>query len=85
MRRLDSASAGRPLGGDRGTAGQTRDDTASIADAGSEGKQDFGTCIGCGIRIAPSVSSSMCGTCRAWHRWYISHRIASRYLRAATR
>lgn len=75
---------GGPAGGSRGTAGQTRDDAPILADAEQPRKQDFGACIGCGIRIAPSSTTVRCATCAAWRRWFSAHRIASAALREAT-
>lgn len=53
--------AGRPLGGDRGTAGQTRDDIGILTEHADPGKQDadFGRC-----------------SCSAWARWRSAFRVA---------
>jgi predicted RNA-binding Zn-ribbon protein involved in translation (DUF1610 family) len=61
------------------------DSTPSIAAPDAKGKQDFGTCIGCGIRIAPSNTTLRCPTCAAWARWFSAHRLASQALRETTR
>lgn len=58
--------------------------TGIVADPEQPRKQDFGACIGCGIRIAPSSTTLRCPTCAAWRRWFSAHRIASRALREAT-
>lgn len=63
---------------------QTYQRTEIVADAERPRKQDFGACIGCGIRIAPSSGTLRCPTCAAWRRWFSAHRIASRALREAT-
>lgn len=69
-----------------GTAGHTTDDAPSIAEPAEQRKQpNFGACIGCGIRIAPSSGTLRCPTCAAWRRWFSAHRIASRALREASR
>lgn len=74
---------------DRGAPAGTAEDsisTPSIADQDDARKQpDFGACIGCGIRVAPSSTTLHCPTCAAWRRWFVAHRLASRYLREATR
>ncbi len=59
--------------------------TTILADDEQSRKQDFGACIGCGIRIAPSNTTLRCPTCAAWRRWFSAHRIASAALREATR
>lgn len=59
--------------------------SASIAEPAERRKQpNFGACIGCGIRIAPSSTTLHCATCSAWRRWFSAHRIASQALREAT-
>ncbi len=88
--RPTEGSAGRPLGGDRGTAGEGQR-APMIADRGDAGKQAvtpflrLGNCANCGQRIRLVGGVTTCPTCAAWRRWYIAHRIASRYLREATR
>lgn len=77
MRRPDRG-AGRPLGGDRGTAEQPRDDIASIAEHDTEGK--YGRCV-CGASIGGRVVTFGCRTCGAWARWRSAVRIAVHALR----
>lgn len=45
----------------------------------------LGNCISCGTRIKLVGGATQCPTCSAWRRWYIAHRIASRYLRGVPR
>lgn len=74
-----------------GTAGQTRESTASLTEHAEVGKQavspflPLGACANCGIRIRLTGGITTCPTCTAWRRWYVAHRIASRYLREAMR
>lgn len=69
-----------PVGGDRGTAGHTKDDTAIIGAA-----QYLGNCISCGSRIALVGGATTCPTCSAWRRWYSAHRIAAGFMREVSR
>lgn len=46
---------------------------------------ELGNCANCGQRIRLVGGVTTCPTCAAWRRWYIAHRIASRYLREVTR
>lgn len=69
-----------------GTAGQTRESPPSIDDLTAERKLPaLGTCIACGAHIRLTAASTTCPTCSAWRRWYVAHRIASRYLREVAR
>lgn len=45
----------------------------------------LGSCINCGQHIRLVGGATQCPTCSAWRRWFIAHRIASRYLREATK
>lgn len=47
--------------------------------------QTFGTCIACGQHIRVDTGATRCQQCAAWRRWFIAHRIASRYLREVKR
>lgn len=69
-------SAGRPLGGDRVTAGQSTDDTTSITDAECARKQaPLGFCV-CGVAIGSNLHTLRCPTCGAWARWRSAFRVA---------
>lgn len=77
----------RGAGGEVTLAGAAEDRTGTriVTEHDVERKQpNVGRCINCGHHIRVTVSST-CGTCRAWHRWYSAHRLATRYLREATR
>lgn len=73
-------ASGREWGPDRIAKDSS---SAILTEHDAERKQDFGTCIGCGIRIAPSSTTLRCATCAAWRRWFSAHRIASAALREA--
>lgn len=60
-----SEGAGRPLGGDRGTAGQTRDDNGIVVERDPDRKQ---------ASDSPCVKS-------VWARWRSAFRIAVHALR----
>ena len=57
---------------------ESRDDDEIIRAA-----QKLGNCASCGQRIRLVGGATTCPTCAAWRRWFIAHRIASRYLREA--
>ena len=73
-----------------GTADQAQraDSVAEPAEAGKQAVVPFlrlGNCANCGIRIRLVGGATTCPTCSAWRRWYIAHRLASRYLREVAR
>lgn len=77
-----------PAGGSRATA-EDSTNTRILAERDDDGKQAFpplGRCVNCKQTITlTGPATPLCTTCRAWRRWYVAHRIASRYLREATR
>lgn len=89
MRPTDRGASGREWGQPDRIAEST-DDTAIVAEADGAGKQAtpflrLGNCVNCGQRIKLVGGMTTCPTCSAWRRWYVAHRLASRYLREATR
>lgn len=65
-----------------GTAGRTDTLPSMHAPAAGRNHPPVGTCITCRQHIRMTIPST-CGTCRAWHRWYVAHR--RRYLGGVAR
>lgn len=78
MRRPSEGAGRSAVGADRESA-EDRQRTAIIPP-----HRGWGNCVSCGAPIRPA-NDATCPTCAAWHRWYSAFRVASRYLREATR
>lgn len=48
-------------------------------------QHSLGNCASCGVHIRLVGGATTCPTCAAWHRWYSSFRLASKYLREVPR
>ncbi|MCO5106649.1 MAG: hypothetical protein M9907_06175 [Burkholderiaceae bacterium] len=86
MRPTEGVAGRSAVGADRESAEDIQR-TEILAERDDDRKQlpDLGNCAGCGARIRLIGRATICPTCSAWRRWYIAHRIASRYLREVAR